>query len=330
MLPVASGGLHPGHVPYLIKHLGKNLVTIQSGTEGKPVSKILIEEGCDISHEYYVGLLLDRSRGKLAFMVSSEGGVEIEKLAVENPQKIKTLFFDLEYGLLRFQQLELARFLSKQEDQQKKLASIFSKLAKIFVDLDCSMCELNPLVRTKLDEFVALDAKISFDDNALFRHVEIENFRDEEQENKLEREARKHALNYVALDGSIACMVNGAGLAMATMDIIKLHGGSPANFLDIGGGATRETVTEAFKIILSDPKVKAILVNVFGGIIKGDMLAHGIVAAVKDVALPVPLVVRLEGTNVDLGMKILNEAPFDIITATSMEDAARKVVKAVA
>ncbi|MBI2026846.1 MAG: ADP-forming succinate--CoA ligase subunit beta, partial [Deltaproteobacteria bacterium] len=246
------------------KLLGKNLVTHQSGPEGKLVSKVLIEEGCDIAQEYYIGLLLDRSLAKLAFMVSAEGGVEIEKLAVENPEKIKTLFFDLEYGLLRFQQLEIARFLSKEESQQKKLASLFLKLSQMFVDLDCSMVELNPLVQTKQDEFIALDAKISFDDTALFRHVEIGQMRDDGQDNRLEIEARRHNLNYVALDGSIACMVNGAGLAIATMDIIKLFGGSPANFLDVGGGATKETVEKAFTIILRDPKVKASLVNIFG------------------------------------------------------------------
>ncbi len=311
------------------KMLGTKLVTYQSGSEGKPISTVLIEEACDIAQESYVGLLLDRARGQLTFMVSGQGGVEIEKLANEDPKKILTLPFDLHFGLLKFQQMELAEFLVKDPSLQKRLTSIFVKLAEAFVELDCSLIELNPLVLTKENQFIALDAKIGFDDNALFRHPEIALLRDGEQENAVEVEARRHGLSYICLDGNIACMVNGAGLAMATMDIIKLHGGSPANFLDVGGSATTEAVTEAFKIILSDTKVKAILVNIFGGIMKCDVVASGIVGALKNVPLSLPLVVRLEGTRVKEGKKILEEADFEITTASSMEEAAKKVTEAI-
>ncbi|HLD73761.1 MAG TPA: ADP-forming succinate--CoA ligase subunit beta [Bdellovibrionota bacterium] len=311
------------------KMLGTCLVTHQSGSLGKPISKVLIEEGCAIAKEFYVGLLLDRSRAELAFMVSREGGVEIEKLAHESPEKILTLHFDPHFGLLKFQQSELNQFLVDDKNLQKKLIPLWGQLAKVFLENDCSMVELNPLVLTKNGEFIALDAKISFDDNALFRHPEIEKLRDLVQEDAAEMEAKKFGLNYISLDGNIACLVNGAGLAMATMDIIKLHGGSPANFLDVGGSATTEAVTEAFKIILKDKKVKAILVNIFGGIMKCDVVANGIVGALKNVPLPVPLVVRLEGTNVDIGKKILDEADFDIVTAQGMEEAAEKVTKAI-
>ena len=239
------------------------------------------------------------------------------------------MHFDPHFGLLKFQQAELASFLVEDKNLQKKLSPIFVKLVQTFIAHDCSMVELNPLVLTKNDEFIALDAKISFDDNALYRHPEIEALRDMEQEDAAEMEAKKFGLNYISLDGNIACLVNGAGLAMATMDIIKLHGGSPANFLDVGGSATTEAVTEAFKIILKDKKVKAILVNIFGGIMKCDVVANGIVGALKNVPLPVPLVVRLEGTNVDMGKKILDEADFDIVTAQGMEEAAEKVTKAI-
>ncbi len=310
------------------KMLGTDLVTHQSGSLGKPVSKVLVEEGCDIAKEFYVSLLLDRSKALLAFMVSREGGVEIEKLAHENPEKILTVHFDPHFGLLKFQQAELVQFLVDDKNLQKKLSPLLVKLVQVFIHNDCSMLELNPLVLTKADEFIALDAKISFDDNALYRHPEIEALRDLKQEDAAEMEAKKFGLNYISLDGNIACLVNGAGLAMATMDIIKLHGGSPANFLDVGGSATTEAVTEAFKIILKDKKVKAILVNIFGGIMKCDVVANGIVGALKNVPLPVPLVVRLEGTNVEIGKRILDETDFDIITAQGMEEAAEKVTKA--
>ncbi|MBI2609042.1 MAG: ADP-forming succinate--CoA ligase subunit beta [Deltaproteobacteria bacterium] len=309
--------------------LGKNLVTIQSGPEGKPVSTLLVEEGCNIHKEFYVSLLLDRGRGQLAFMVSSEGGVEIEKLAVEQPEKILTVYINTQFGFLNYQKAELARFLTQQKELQAKLISLFAKLYEAFIHNDCSLLELNPLVQTKDSLFIALDAKMGFDDNALFRHKDLAELRDLEQENKMEVEARKYGLSYIALDGNIACMVNGAGLAMATMDIIKLHGGAPANFLDVGGSATTEAVTEAFKIILSDSKVNAILVNIFGGIMKCDVVASGIIGALQNVSLSVPLVVRLEGTNVELGKKMLNEAPFAIMTATGMEEAAKKVTDAV-
>ena len=310
------------------KLLGTKLVTHQSGAEGKPVSKVLIEEACDSAQEFYVGLLLNRARGQLTFMVSGQGGVEIERLAKEDPGKILTLPFDLHFGLLKFQQMELAKFLTKEPSLQKQLVSIFTKCAQAFVELDCSLIELNPLVLTRENQFIALDAKIGFDDNALFRHPEIATQRDVEQENAVEVEAKKHGLSYICLDGNIACMVNGAGLAMATMDIIKLHGGSPANFLDVGGSATTEAVTQAFKIILSDTKVKAILVNIFGGIMKCDVVASGIVGALENVPLSLPLVVRLEGTRVKEGKKILDEADFEIITANGMEEAAQSVVQA--
>lgn len=310
--------------------LGMTLVTHQTGPEGKLVNQILIEEGCDIDHEYYVGIVLDRNTSKITMMASIEGGVEIEKVAEETPEKIIKVGIDPAVGFTPFIGRKLAYGIGlKDKETQKKAIKFFSGLYDLYISKDCSIAEINPLVTTKAGDVIALDAKLNFDDNALFRQPEIEALRDPTEESALELEAGKYGLSYISLDGNIGCLVNGAGLAMGTMDIIQLFGGEPANFLDVGGGATKETVEKAFSIILADKKVKAILVNIFGGIMKCDIIAEGIVAAAKSLELKVPLIVRLEGTNVSLGKKILNDSNLEITAAEDLKDAAMKAVNAV-
>jgi succinyl-CoA synthetase beta subunit len=309
--------------------LGHVLVTKQTGAKGREVKRVYIEEGCDIKRELYLGLLVDRKTARITVMASTEGGMEIEEVAVKHPEKILRAAIDPASGMQSFHARKLAYGLGLEGKQISAASKFMLGLYKAFTSLDASVIEINPLVVTGAGEVVALDAKVNFDDNALFRHKDVEEMRDEAEEDPTELEAAKHSLNYVKLDGSIGCMVNGAGLAMATMDIIKLYGGSPANFLDVGGGATKERVTTAFKLILSDPNVEGILVNIFGGIMRCDVIAEGIVAAAREVALHVPLVVRLEGTNVRLGKKILSESGLPILSADNLADAAEKVVKAV-
>jgi succinyl-CoA synthetase beta subunit len=307
--------------------LGATLVTHQTGPEGKKVLTVLIEQGCEIEREYYVGVVLDRATGRVTFMASSEGGVEIEKIAAETPEKIVKVAIDPATGLSSFASRKMAYSLGLKGDQVAEAQKFFEGLYKLYMESDCTIAEINPLVLTKSGEILALDAKLNFDDNALFRHPEIEAYRDPSEESEKEMEAHEYGLSYIELNGNIGCLVNGAGLAMGTMDIIKLHGGSPANFLDVGGGATKEAVERAFSIILSDPKVKAILVNIFGGIMKCDIIAEGIVAAARSLGIKVPLVVRLEGTNVNLGKKIISESGLKIIAAENLNDAAKKVVE---
>ena len=309
--------------------LGHVLVTKQTGPKGREVKRIYVEEGCDIKRELYLGMLIDRKTGRVTAMASSEGGMEIEEVAAKHPEKILRLAIDPLTGMQGFHARRLAFGLGLEGKQVAAATKFMLGMYRAFVTLDASVVEINPLVVTGAGDVLALDAKMNFDDNALFRHKEIEEMRDEAEEDATELEAAKHALNYVKLDGNIGCMVNGAGLAMATMDIIKLYGGEPANFLDVGGGATRERVSTAFKLILSDPAVEGILVNIFGGIMRCDVIAEGIVAAAREVALHVPLVVRLEGTNVRLGKKILTESGLPILSADNLADAAEKVVKAV-
>ncbi len=308
--------------------LGMQLVTHQTGPEGKKVLKVLVEEGCDIDHEYYCGIVLDRSVGKVAMMVSTEGGMEIEKVAHDNPEKIIKAHIDPATGFTPALGRKLGYALGLKGDTLKKAQSFFEGLYKMYVEKDCSIAEINPLVITKGGDILALDGKLNFDDNALFRHPEIEAMRDITEESAQELEAGKFGLSYISLDGNIGCLVNGAGLAMATLDILKLAGGTPANFLDVGGGATKETVQKAFSIILQDKNVKAILVNIFGGIMKCDIIANGVVDAAKELQLKVPLVVRLEGTNVALGKKILAESGLKITPAGDLADAAQKAVAA--
>lgn len=314
---------------YAEQLLGKTLVTHQTGPEGKAVKRLLIEQGCDIQKEYYVGMVIDRSSGRIAVMASAEGGTEIEDVAANTPEKIFTETIDPAVGLQPFQARKLAYAIGIPKELVNKSVKFMLGLYDAFVEKDCSLAEINPLVVTGDGEVMALDAKINFDDNALYRHPDIVELRDLDEEDPKEIEASKHDLSYIRLDGNIGCMVNGAGLAMATMDIIKYYGGEPANFLDVGGGASTEKVTEAFKIILADEKVKGILVNIFGGIMKCDVIATGVVEAAKQVGLDRPLVVRLEGTNVELGKDILAQSGLSIIPATSMADAAEKIVAAV-
>lgn len=308
--------------------LGMQLVTHQTGPEGKKVHKIFIEQGCDIKKELYVAVLLDRATSHVTLMGSSEGGMDIEAVAEKTPEKIIRVDIDPAIGYQAFHGRKLALGMGLAAEHLGKFSSFMGRLYTAYVETDCSLCEVNPLVLTGSGDFVALDAKMNFDDNALYRHKDIAEMRDPTEENALETEAAKYELAYIALDGTIGCMVNGAGLAMATLDIIKLHGAEPANFLDVGGGANKEKVTAAFKIILKDPKVKAVLVNIFGGIMKCDVIAEGIIAAAKEVKLSVPLVVRLEGTNVELGKKILAESGLKITPANDLTDAAKKVVAA--
>ncbi|HYM01319.1 MAG TPA: ADP-forming succinate--CoA ligase subunit beta [Stellaceae bacterium] len=309
--------------------LGHVLITKQTGPKGREVKRVYVEEGCDIKRELYLGMVVDRQTSRITVMASTEGGMEIEDVAAEHPEKILKVAIDPVAGMQGFHARKLAFGLGLEGKQVSAATKFMLAMYKAFTSLDASVVEINPLVVTGAGDVIALDAKMNFDDNALFRHKDIEEMRDEAEEDPTELEAAKHALNYVKLDGSIGCMVNGAGLAMATMDIIKLYGGAPANFLDVGGGATKERVTTAFKLILSDPNVEGILVNIFGGIMRCDVIAEGIVAAAREVALHVPLVVRLEGTNVRLGKKILSESGLPILSADNLADAAEKVVKAV-
>jgi len=309
--------------------LGSTLVTHQTGPQGKEVNRLYIEEGAAIAKEFYLSLLVDRETSRVAFVVSTEGGMDIEKVAHDTPEKIVTFSVDPATGIEPHHGRRVASALGLKDDLSKQAVALIAKLYTAFVSKDMSLLEVNPLVVTKDNKLVCLDAKIGFDDNALFRHKDVVALRDVSEEDAKEVEASKYDLNYIALDGSIGCMVNGAGLAMATMDIIKLYGEAPANFLDVGGGATKEKVSAAFKIITSDPKVKGILVNIFGGIMRCDVIAEGVVAAVKEIGLKVPLVVRLEGTNVDLGKKILKDSGLNVIPADDLDDAAQKIVKAV-
>ncbi len=309
--------------------LGMTLVTPQTGPAGKEVKRIYVEDGCDIARELYLGMLVDRATGRVTVMASTEGGVEIEEVAAATPEKIIKVVIDPAIGLQPYHARRVAFGLGLEGKQVSSAVRFLSGAYDAFLDTDASMVEINPLVVTGAGEVIALDAKINFDDNALFRHKDIAEMRDEDEEDPTELEASKHELSYVKLDGNIGCMVNGAGLAMSTMDIIKLYGGEPANFLDVGGGATEERVTAAFKLILSDPNVEGILVNIFGGIMRCDVIAEGVVAAARELDLAVPLVVRLEGTNVDLGKQILASSGLAVVSADNLADAAEKIVKAV-
>jgi succinyl-CoA synthetase beta subunit len=309
--------------------LGSTLVTHQTGPKGKQVNRLYIEEGSAIDKEFYLSMLLDRETSRVAIVVSTEGGMDIEQVAHDTPEKITTIQVDPVANICPHHVRAVSQALKLDADLQKQMSPLLTNLYRAFVDDDMSLLEINPLVVTKDKKLICLDAKVSFDDNALFLHPDIAALRDETEEDEKEIEASKFELNYVALDGTIGCMVNGAGLAMATMDIIKLYGESPANFLDVGGSATKERVAAAFKIITSDPNVKGILVNIFGGIMRCDVIAEGVVAAVKDVGLKVPLVVRLEGTNVDLGKKIIAESKLNVTSADDLDDAAQKIVAAV-
>jgi succinyl-CoA synthetase beta subunit len=308
--------------------LGKNLVTYQTDANGQPVSKILVESCTDIAQELYLGAVVDRATRRIVFMASTEGGVEIEKVAEETPEKILKAIIDPMTGAQPFQGRDLAFRLGLNSDQVTQFTKLFLGLAKLFEDFDLALLEINPLVITDQGNLHCLDGKINIDSNAMYRQPKLKEMHDPTQEDAREAHAAEWELNYVALDGNIGCMVNGAGLAMGTMDIVQLHGGSPANFLDVGGGATKERVTEAFKIILSDTNVKAVLVNIFGGIVRCDLIAEGIIGAVHEVGVEVPVVVRLEGNNAELGRQVLSDSGLNIIAATSLTDAAEKVVAA--
>ena len=308
--------------------IGMTLVTHQTGPKGKLVKRIYVESGCDIKRELYLGMLVDRATSRITIMASTEGGVEIEKVAAEHPEKIIKVAIDPATGIQPFHARKIAFGLGLEGNQVSSCVKFVIAMYKAFLELDCSIVEINPLVVTGAGDVIALDAKMNFDDNALYRHKDVEEMRDEDEEDPAELEAGKHNLNYIKLDGNIGCMVNGAGLAMATMDIIKLYGGAPANFLDVGGGATKERVTTAFKIILSDANVEGILVNIFGGIMRCDVIANGIVAAATRLGLTIPLVVRLQGTNVEGGKRILAESGLTITPADTMTEAATRVVEA--
>ena len=332
--PNGKGGVRIAKSPEEVRAaadamLGHTLVTKQTGPAGRPVHRVYVEAGCDIARELYLSLLVDRATGRVTIMASTEGGMEIEEVAAHHPEKILRVAVDPAAGLSAFHARRLAYSLSLEGKQIASFSSLITAMYTAFLALDCAIVEINPLVVTKTGDVVALDAKVSFDENALFRHPELEKLRDEAEENPKELEAAKHGLSYVALEGNIGCMVNGAGLAMATMDIIKLYGAAPANFLDVGGGATKERVTAAFKIILSDPNVEGILVNIFGGIMRCDVIAEGVVAAAREVSLSVPLVVRLEGTNVALGKEIMARSGLPIIAADNLAEAAEQIVTAV-
>ncbi len=332
--PGGKGGVRLARSPEEVRGLaeamiGRTLITKQTGPAGRKVRRVYVEAGCAIARELYLSLLIDRSTSRVAIVASVEGGMEIEQVAALHPEKILRVSIDPVTGISGFHARRLAYGLGLQGRQIGSFTKFLFGMYQAFTGLDCSVIEINPLVVTDTGDMVALDAKLAFDDSALFRHPEVEKLRDESEEDPKELEAAKHGLNYVALDGNIGCLVNGAGLAMATMDIIKLYGGSPANFLDVGGGATKERVTEAFKIILSDPHVEGILVTIFGGIMRCDVIAEGVVAAAREVSLDVPLVVRLEGTNVALGKDIMARSGLPIIAADNLADAAEKVVKAV-
>ena len=310
--------------------LGMQLVTHQTGADGREVKRLYVESGCDIARELYLGLLVDRASSRVTLVASSEGGVEIEQVAQDNPERILRVAIDPVIGLQPFHARKLAFGLGLQGGQVKSAVGFLDALYRAFMQLDASLVEINPLVVTGDGELLALDAKMNFDDNALYRHDNVRALRDRDEEEPAESEAEQHGLSYIKLDGSIGCMVNGAGLAMATMDIIHLYGGAPANFLDVGGGANAERVSAAFKIILSDPNVKGILVNIFGGIMQCDVIAEGVVAAARQVKLTVPLVVRLEGTNVQQGKAILAQSGLPIVSAENLDDAAQKAVRAIA
>ena len=332
--PTGKGGVRIAKSPAEVKAaaeamIGHTLVTKQTGPAGKRVNRIYVEAGCDIERELYLSLLVDRETARITLIASTEGGMEIEEVAEHHPEKILKVSIDPATGIWSFHARRLAYSLGLKGKQIGSFGKFVTAMYKAFVELDCAVVEVNPLVVTRAGDIVALDAKVSFDDNALYRQPDIEKLRDESEEDPKELEAAKYMLNYVALDGSIGCMVNGAGLAMATMDIIKLYGSSPANFLDVGGGATKERVTAAFKIILSDPNVEGILVNIFGGIMRCDVIAEGVIAAAREVSLSVPLVVRLEGTNVALGKEIMAKSGLPIISADNLADAAQKIVQAV-
>ncbi|MGR6429512.1 ADP-forming succinate--CoA ligase subunit beta [Rhizobium sp. PAMB 3174] len=334
LAPDAKGGVRLAKsiedvVTNVKEMLGNTLVTKQTGAAGKQVNRLYIEDGADIDRELYLSILVDRSVGQVAFVVSTEGGMDIETVAEETPEKIVTVAIDPEAGVTADNANALADALKLEGAAREDALKLFPILYKAFVEKDMSLLEVNPLIVMTNGRMRVLDAKVSFDGNALFRHPEVVELRDITEEDEKEIEASKYDLAYVALDGNIGCMVNGAGLAMATMDIIKLYGAEPANFLDVGGGASKEKVTAAFKIITADPAVKGILVNIFGGIMKCDVIAEGVLAAVKEVGLKVPLVVRLEGTNVELGKKIINESGLNVISADDLDDAAQKIVAAV-
>ncbi len=310
--------------------LGMTLVTKQTGPQGLPVHRVLVEEGSDIARELYLGALLDRARSRIVFMASSAGGMNIEEVAAETPEKILTTLVNPATGMLPYQCRKLAFGLGLEGEQIKQFSKIMMGLYRLYMDKDVSLIEINPLIVTAAGNLVALDAKINLDSNALYRQQALLAMRDTSQEDEKEAAAAQHDLNYITLDGTIGCMVNGAGLAMATMDMVKLHGGEPANFLDVGGGATAERVTEAFKLILSDDKVKTVLVNIFGGIVRCDLIAEGVITAARNVGVKVPVVVRLEGTNAEQGLKMLAESGLDFITAQGFTEAAQKAVAAAA
>jgi succinyl-CoA synthetase beta subunit len=314
---------------YAEQMLGKTLVTAQTGPAGKQVNRLYVEEGAEIAKEFYLSMLVDRTTSRVAFVVSTEGGMDIEKVAHDTPEKIVTFSVDPATGIMPHHGRKIADALGLTGDLSKQAEKLAAQLYAAFAAKDMELLEINPLIVTKDNKLRCLDAKISFDNNATFRHADIAALRDETEEDAKEIEASKYDLSYITLDGTIGCMVNGAGLAMATMDIIKLYGEEPANFLDVGGGATKEKVTAAFKIITADPKVKGILINIFGGIMRCDIIAEGVIAAVKEVGLKVPLVVRLEGTNVDLGKEIIAKSGLNVISADDLDDAAQKIVKAV-
>ena len=311
------------------KMLGRTLVTHQTGPAGKQVNRVYIEQGAEIESELYLALLVDRVTSRISFVCSTEGGMDIEDVAASSPEKILSFSVDPATGYQAFHGRKIAFALGLESSQVKDCIKLMGQLFQAFIEKDMEMLEINPLIITKNGNLTVLDAKVGFDSNAIYRHQDIADLRDTTEEDPKELEASKYDLNYIALDGEIGCMVNGAGLAMATMDIIKLYGAEPANFLDVGGGATKEKVTEAFKIITSDPKVKGILVNIFGGIMRCDVIAEGVVAAVKEVGLQVPLVVRLEGTNVEKGKDIINNSGLDVIAANDLRDGAKKIVRAV-
>lgn len=321
---------HDELTDYVKKILGTRLVTHQTDAHGQPINVVLIEETSEIARELYLGAVVDRAKRRVVFMASTEGGMEIETVAEQSPEKILTVTMDPLVGIMPYQCREIGFQLGLIGPQISQLSQLMTGLGKMFVENDLSLLEINPLVVTQSGSLVCLDAKISIDDNAIFRHPALKAMRDASQEDERENRAHNYELNYIPLDGEIGCMVNGAGLAMATMDVIKLCGGEPANFLDVGGGATKERVTEAFKIILSDDKVKGILVNIFGGIVRCDLIAEGILAAVKEVQLTIPVVVRLEGNNAKLGAEILNKSGLNVIAADGLTDAAQKIVAAVA
>jgi len=311
------------------KMFGMNLITPQTGPAGKEVKRIYIENGSDIKKELYLSCLLDRATSKVAFIVSKMGGMDIEAVAKDTPENITTVQIEPSIGVTEKDVNTISKAFELKKDLEGQLSDLIKNMYKFFLEKDASLVEVNPLIITETDKLLCLDAKVNFDDNALYRHPEIEELRDENEEDEYEREASKYDLAYIKLDGNIGCMVNGAGLAMASLDIIKMYGGEPANFLDVGGGASKEKVSSAFKIILSDKGVKGILVNIFGGIMRCDIIAEGIVAAAKELEISVPLVVRLEGTNVDEGKKILDNSSIEIISANDLDDAAKKIVKLV-